>query len=119
MVRLQAGSTVQIATTSGVCPGHGTFSIMLVAPSGRPVGRTHGDGCGSTSVTRLLESGPYELRVFDSGGFTGPYELQGDQQDGPPEPAAEPRLRVACCPAGSSHSTPSLSWEAGPWRPVR
>jgi hypothetical protein len=76
-VDLAAGDTVRI-TTPRACPGAGTFSITLVAPSGRPIGRTHGDGCGSLHTTQLREAGTYQLRVFDSGGFTGGYELQVD-----------------------------------------
>ncbi|GAB3965586.1 hypothetical protein GCM10029978_028650 [Actinoallomurus acanthiterrae] len=82
LVDLKAGQSVRI-TTPGACPGHGTFAITLVAPSGRPLGRTRGPGCGSVGFTGLRESGRYEVRVFDSGGFTGRYELQvdGDQAD--------------------------------------
>jgi Nidogen-like len=76
-VDLQAGDTIHI-TTPGACTNPATFAITLVAPSGRPVGRTRGDGCGSLGFTNLRESGQYQLRVFDSGGFTGTYELQVD-----------------------------------------
>jgi hypothetical protein len=76
-VALNAGDTIHISTP-GTCPGDGTFSITLVAPDGRPVGRTRGDGCGSLGATQLRESGTYQLRVFDSGGFTGGYDLQVD-----------------------------------------
>jgi choice-of-anchor C domain-containing protein len=105
-VTLQAGSTVRVSTT-GVCPGQGTFSITLVAPSGRPVGRTHGDGCGSMQVTQLRETGPYELRVFDSGGFTGPYELQVDEQAGAPNLLSNGGFEAPEAPA------PFLTLEAG------
>ncbi|WP_433174605.1 nidogen-like domain-containing protein [Actinoallomurus sp. CA-150999] len=82
LVDLKAGQSVRI-TTPGACPGDGTFAITLVAPSGRPLGRTRGPGCGSVGFTGLRESGRYEVRVFDSGGFTGRYDLQvdGDQAD--------------------------------------
>lgn len=76
-VDLRAGQNIRI-TTPGRCPGSGTFSITLVAPSGRPIDRTRGPGCGSVGVTQLRESGRYQLRVFDSGGFTGRYDLQVD-----------------------------------------
>ncbi|BCB78258.1 hypothetical protein Pflav_046680 [Phytohabitans flavus] len=79
-IDLAAGSNVRI-TTPGPCPGVGTFSITLINPSGEPIGRTRGTGCGTMEATQLRESGRYQLRVFDSGGFTGAYELQvdGDQ----------------------------------------
>ena len=77
LVDLTAGGTVRISTPAA-CPGSGTFSITLVAPSGRPVGRTHGDGCGALEATALTESGRYQVRVFDAGGFTGGYEFQLD-----------------------------------------
>ncbi|MCO6005420.1 VWD domain-containing protein [Actinoallomurus purpureus] len=80
LVDLKAGQSVRI-TTPGACPGAGTFAITLVAPSGRPLGRTRGPGCGTVGFTGLRESGRYQVRVFDSGGFTGRYEFQvdGDQ----------------------------------------
>ncbi|GAA4631992.1 hypothetical protein GCM10023196_063570 [Actinoallomurus vinaceus] len=77
LVDLKAGQSVRI-TTPGKCPGAGTFAITLVAPSGRPLGRTRGPGCGSVGFTGLRKSGRYEVRVFDSGGFTGRYEFQAD-----------------------------------------
>ncbi|MEV5749805.1 nidogen-like domain-containing protein [Actinoallomurus sp. NPDC052308] len=82
LVDLRAGQSVRI-TTPGTCPGAGTFVITLVAPSGRPLGRTRGPGCGSVGFTGLRESGRYQVRIFDSGGFTGRYEFQadGDQAD--------------------------------------
>jgi hypothetical protein len=80
LVDLQAGGTVKISAPA-FCPGSGTFSITLVAPSGRPVARTHGPGCGALAATALTESGQYRVLVFDSGGFTGRYELE---LDGPP-----------------------------------
>lgn len=76
-IDLRAGDSIHIATPAS-CTGSGTFSISLFAPSGRLVGRTRGDGCGSVGVTGLLESGHYLLRVFDAGGFTGGYEFQVD-----------------------------------------
>lgn len=76
-VDLRAGESVSV-TTAGVCPGAGTFAVTLVAPSGRPVGRTRGAGCGTLGFTALRESGTYQLRVTDQGGFTGPYELRAD-----------------------------------------
>ncbi|WP_433334455.1 nidogen-like domain-containing protein [Spirillospora sp. CA-294931] len=77
LVDLRAGRSIRI-TTPGACPGAGTFAITVVAPSGRPLGRTRGPGCGSVGFTGLRESGRYQIRVFDSGGFTGRYELQAD-----------------------------------------
>lgn len=76
-VTLQAGDSVTVSTF-GVCPGDGTFAVTLVAPGGRPVGRTRGEGCGTLGFTGLRESGRYELRVTDQGGFTGRYELRAD-----------------------------------------
>lgn len=80
-VKLRTGDAVRISTFD--CPGSGTFAVTLVAPSGRPVARTRGDGCGAVGVTQLRETGQYQLRVFDQGGFTGRYELQvdGDTHD--------------------------------------
>jgi hypothetical protein len=76
-IDLQAGGNITI-TTPGSCPHPGTFVITLLAPSGQPVARTSGDGCGKVGVTGLRESGQYRLVVFDTGGFTGGYELQVD-----------------------------------------
>ena len=78
VVALQAGSTAVVSTES--CPPDGTFSITLVAPDGRPLDRTRGDGCGSLTVPDLPASGLYAVRVSDSGGFTGDYrfKLDGD-----------------------------------------
>ncbi|MFG2001545.1 hypothetical protein ACGFNU_20585 [Spirillospora sp. NPDC048911] len=49
---LRAGQTVRV-TTPGRCPGSGTFSITLVAPSGRAIDRTRGAGCGSLGTSQL------------------------------------------------------------------
>ena len=76
-VDLKAGETVKV-TTPGPCPGSGTFSITLVAPSGRAIDRTRGAGCGTLGVSGLRETGRYQLRVFDTGGFTGAYTLRAD-----------------------------------------
>jgi hypothetical protein len=56
LVDLQAGNGVRI-TTAGGCPAAGTYSITLVAPSGRPIGRTRGDGWGALGATALRENG--------------------------------------------------------------
>ncbi|HLL64835.1 MAG TPA: nidogen-like domain-containing protein [Micromonosporaceae bacterium] len=77
LVDLQAGDGIRIATPGG-CPGLGTFVIALVAPSGRPVGRSRGPGCGALGTTALREAGRYQVRVLDTGGFTGDYEFQVD-----------------------------------------
>jgi hypothetical protein len=77
---LPAGATVRISTPGG-CPAEGTFVAMLVAPSGRVVGRTHGEGCGTLGVSGLQEPGRYTVRVADLGGATGGYELQLDGAD--------------------------------------
>lgn len=79
LIDLAAGDSVGVSAP-GTCPGSGTFSVTLVAPSGRPIGRTRGEGCGAMGATALRESGRYEVRVFDAGGFTGAYELQVDGQ---------------------------------------
>jgi len=77
---LPAGATVRISTPGG-CPAEGTFVAMLVAPSGRVVGRSHGEGCGTLGVSDLREPGRYTVRVADLGGATGGYELQFDGAD--------------------------------------
>ncbi|WP_433326722.1 nidogen-like domain-containing protein [Spirillospora sp. CA-294931] len=76
---LTAGQNLKV-TTPGPCTGSGTFSITLVAPSGRAIDRTRGAGCGTLEATGLRESGRYQLRVHDTGGFTGPYTLRADTQ---------------------------------------
>ncbi|WP_433337849.1 nidogen-like domain-containing protein [Spirillospora sp. CA-294931] len=76
---LTAGQNLKV-TTPGPCTGSGTFSITLVAPSGRAIDRTRGAGCGTLEATGLRESGRYQLRVHDTGGFTGAYTLRADTQ---------------------------------------
>jgi hypothetical protein len=76
-VDLKAGQTVKV-TTPGPCPGSGTFSITLVAPSGRAIDRTRGAGCGTLGASGLRETGRYQLRVHDTGGHTGAYTLRAD-----------------------------------------
>ncbi|MFP3963836.1 VWD domain-containing protein [Actinomadura fulvescens] len=78
-VDLTAGQTLKV-TTPGPCPGSGTFSITLVAPSGRAIDRTRGAGCGTLGVSGLRETGRYQLRVHDTGGHTGAYTLRADTQ---------------------------------------
>lgn len=79
-VTLQAGDAVRL-TTPGPCPGTGTFSVTLVSPSGNPITRTRGAGCGTLGASGLRESGEYSLRVHDSGGFTGGYTLLLERDD--------------------------------------
>lgn len=74
-IDLQAGGTARI-TLPGSCTD--SFVATLVAPSGRVLGRNRGPGCGALGLTKLKESGRYHVRVFDTGGFTGGYELQVD-----------------------------------------
>jgi hypothetical protein len=77
-VTLQDGDSVGISTL-GVCSSHGSFSVTLIDPSGRVIDRTHGDddACEARMASiSVKESGTYQLRVFDSGGFTGDYEFQ-------------------------------------------
>ncbi|WP_433327842.1 nidogen-like domain-containing protein [Spirillospora sp. CA-294931] len=76
---LTAGQNLKV-TTPGPCTGSGTFSITLVAPSGRAIDRTRGAGCGTLEATGVRESGRYQLRVHDTGGFTGAYTLRADTQ---------------------------------------
>ncbi|GAB1818594.1 hypothetical protein HerbRD11066_17580 [Herbidospora sp. RD11066] len=70
-VELTEGDGVSIGDV--LCLAVGTFAVTLVSPSGEPLGRSGGEGCGSLKVTDLPESGTYELRVQDVGGFTGDY----------------------------------------------
>ncbi|MER7276378.1 nidogen-like domain-containing protein [Dactylosporangium sp. NPDC000244] len=79
LIDLQAGDTILISTPAA-CTSPDTFSITLVSPSGRPIGRTRGPDCGSLGATALRESGQYQLRVFDAGGRTGGYGFQVDGQ---------------------------------------
>lgn len=71
-IDLAAGDSIRIEP-GGTCPADGTFSVTLVAQSGRAITRTRGTGCGWLGVSALQESGTYQLRVEDLGGFTGPY----------------------------------------------
>lgn len=80
-LELSQGDSLKL-TTPGGCPHSGSFAVTLVAPSGRPVITSSGESCGGFGVSGLRESGRYQLRVHDSGGFTGGYDLRldGDRQ---------------------------------------
>ena len=47
----------------------------MTAPDGQPLDRTGGAGCGTLTIADLPQSGVYELRVVDPGGFTGAYRF--------------------------------------------
>jgi hypothetical protein len=71
-VDLAAGDSIRVEP-GGTCSPGGTFSVTLVSPTGRAITRTRGSGCGSFGVSALRESGRFQLRVQDAGGFTGDY----------------------------------------------
>lgn len=71
-LNLAAGDSIRVEP-GGTCPAEGTFSITLVSPSGRVITRTRGSGCGSLGISNVRESGTYQLRVQDLGGFAGAY----------------------------------------------
>lgn len=71
-VSLAVGDSIRVEP-GGTCTAEGTFSVTLVSPSGRVITRTRGSGCGSMGVSNVRESGTYQLRVQDLGGFTGAY----------------------------------------------
>ncbi|GIJ23944.1 nidogen-like domain-containing protein [Micromonospora lutea] len=71
-VNLTAGDGIRVES-GGSCPSVGTFSVTLVSPTGRVITRTRGSECGSLGVSNVRESGVYQLRVQDTGGFTGAY----------------------------------------------
>jgi hypothetical protein len=73
-IPLSAGDSFHM-DSGGTCPHPGSFAVTLVAPSGRAVERSSGQGCGSFGVTALRESGTYEVRVQDVGGYRGSYSF--------------------------------------------
>jgi hypothetical protein len=77
-VNLGANDAVHLSTP-GPCTNQGTFTVTLVAPSGRVITTNAGPGCGTFAVTGLTETGQYQLRVNDPGGFTGAYQIQLDR----------------------------------------
>ncbi|WP_432837698.1 nidogen-like domain-containing protein [Dactylosporangium sp. CA-092794] len=74
-IDLDTGADLTV-TTSGVCPDPATFSLTVIGPDGQPIARSRGDGCGFLGVTGLRQGGRYQIRVYNSGGFTGAYAFQ-------------------------------------------
>ncbi|MEE4540624.1 nidogen-like domain-containing protein [Streptomyces sp. V4-01] len=77
-VDLGANDAVHLST-DGPCTHQGTFTVTFVAPSGRVITTNGGPGCGTFAVTGLTESGRYQLRIDDTGGFTGAYRIALDR----------------------------------------
>ncbi|MFL6117705.1 MAG: nidogen-like domain-containing protein [Catenulispora sp.] len=77
-VDLGANDAVHLSTP-GPCTNQGTFTVTFLAPSGRAITANAGPGCGTFAVTGLTETGQYQLRVNDTGGFTGGYRIQLDR----------------------------------------
>ncbi|GAA2038612.1 hypothetical protein GCM10009839_45280 [Catenulispora yoronensis] len=77
-VNLGANDAVHLSTP-GPCVNQGTFAVTFVAPSGRVITTNQGPGCGTFAVTGLTETGQYQLRVNDTGGFTGAYQVELDR----------------------------------------
>lgn len=77
-VALGANDAVRLSTPGG-CTNKGTFTVTFIAPSGRVIATNKGPGCGTFAVTGLTETGNHQLRINDTGGFTGPYQIQLDR----------------------------------------
>ncbi|NUR64029.1 MAG: VWD domain-containing protein [Catenulispora sp.] len=81
-VNLGTNDAVHLSTP-GPCtnqgPNQSTFTVTFIAPSGRTITTNGGPGCGTFAVTGLTETGQYQLRVNDTGGFTGAYQLRLDR----------------------------------------
>jgi len=73
-LQLEAGA-VLTATVNDLCTNPATFEFALEAPSGVFIARSEGELCGEMGVFDLPETGEYKLRVYDTNGFLGGYQL--------------------------------------------
>ncbi|MEM7095249.1 MAG: VWD domain-containing protein [Actinomycetota bacterium] len=71
---LTAGDSV-VVNAANNCANRSTFEFALEAPGGYFVGRSSGSQCGLMGIFDVPETGTYILRVYDTGGYIGPYAL--------------------------------------------
>ncbi|KQV77683.1 hypothetical protein ASC64_02305 [Nocardioides sp. Root122] len=71
-LQLGAGSGLRVDATA--CPEPSTFDVTLLDPDGRVVTSNGGSDCG-TLAAQIARAGTYQLRIHDTGGFTGAYRL--------------------------------------------
>lgn len=71
-LQLAAGSGLRVDATA--CPEPSTFDVTLLDPDGRVVTSNGGTDCGALAA-QIARTGTYQLRIHDTGGFTGSYRL--------------------------------------------